>query len=344
MPENEFLPLSRKLSLSPLNEEEVSVSASELLYSELSEKNQLLEKAQKEALDYKLKCEALLSTLSENNKKRQREQSSPATPNAACPNPDEAPKKKPSPPPASAHEAAAAVSTPAMQSDDEVPAPAQHPPVIGFKFSKPYELLHSILCAYKAKQVIPGSAELPFDLCALMCKEEATATEKWSTGNCATYHKAVLSALRLVYPNKTEAWFAKPFLQSPTGAAKYWARVLTRRAQIWQAAADKKASTSLPPPYQEPLQDRIRRKIAERKAARINSLSRSFSGSRSKASAASSVRKQPSGLSSDSDETAATVIDLSQSPAASSASAPSGPSSASSTSGDSPPKAAPHPK
>ena len=182
---------------------------------------------------------------------------------------------------------------------------------------------------------------MPFEICALICTEEAIAVDKWTSSTCKAYHDALLSALRLVYPSKIESWYDKPFLKSPTGTRKYWVRVLNRRAEIWQAAADKKAAAPL---YQEPLKDRIRRKIAERKSARINSLSVSFKKSTPKKSALTSEHKRRSGLSSDSDEAAAAVIDLSQSPATSSTSPPSCSSSASTTSSDSPPKAAPHPK
>ena len=360
---SEFLPLSQKLSLSPLHDEEVSASASELLYSELTEKSELLKRAQNEAREYKLKCEALLSSLSE-SKKRQRDDARAARGAAGGTGPDEAPKKKHSPenklpaeaPPAPspapvapppmlpAKPKASALEPSVSHSDDEVPAPHQQPPQIDFEFEKPYERLHSILCAYKARQIMPGSAELPFDLCALMCKEEVENVKHWSTSTCASYHAAVISALGLVYPNKIKSWYDKPFLKSPRGTAKYWCTVLSRRAEIWQVAADRKAANSLPPPHQEPLRDRIRRKIAERKAERINSLSVSFTPSASKSHPVKPARKPSTGLSSDSDEPSATVIDLSQSPAPSSASVPSSSASASSASTDSPPKTAPHPK
>ena len=350
--EDAFLPLSQRLSLSPLHDEEVSASASELLYSELSDKkseldqkNKLLEEAQQQVREYKLKCDALLSSLSV-SKKRVREEPQGRLPEAHA---DAAPRKKPSPEhppkvPTPVPQKVADAATPHNISDDEVPLPSPSPVVLDFKFSKPYERLHSLLCAYKAKQVIPGSTELPFDLCALMCKEEAEAVEKWSRKTCAEFHKPVLAALKLVYPNKVDAWFKKPFLRDPAGAAKYWSKVLVRRSEIWYAAAKRKAAESLPPPFQEPLKDRIRRKIAERKAARVNSLSVSFRRSASKAPLKSLPPEPTLGLSSDSDEPSANVIDLSQSPAASSASTPSSVSSASSASSNSAPKAAPHPK
>ena len=233
--EEAFLPLSQKLSLSPLHDEEVSASASELLYSELSDKkseldqkSKLLKEAQEQVRDYKLKCEALMSSLSA-SKKRQREEAQGRLPEAHA---DAAPRKKPSPEhapkvPKPVAQKAADAAAPANLSDDEVPPPTPKPVALDFKFANPYERLQSILCAYKAKQVIPGSDELPFDLCALIVKEEADAVEKWSKRTCSEFHEPVIAALKLVYPNKVDAWFEKPFLCSPTGAAKYWSKVLS---------------------------------------------------------------------------------------------------------------------
>ena len=90
-----FFPLSQKFSLSPLQEESVAASASELLFSELNEKTNQLKLAQKEVQEYKLKCQALKSSLSEAKKRNRADDAGPV------PNPgieaDEAPKKRPSP-------------------------------------------------------------------------------------------------------------------------------------------------------------------------------------------------------------------------------------------------------
>lgn len=348
--DEKLFPFSQKLSLTPLHDEEVSVSASELLSSELSdrkseltEKNKLLRRAQEEVREYKLKCDALLSTLAE-SKKRQRDE--PRTPGSATtpPSVDEAPKKKPSPPPPAKAETPSKEPPAAQLSGDEVPPPAPQPvPPNPPKVCKEYERLQSILCAYKAKTVVPGSSGLPFDICALMCKEEADLVKGWSASTCAMYHKALISALKLVYPNKMEAWYDKPFLRSPLGTAKYWARVVTRRAEIWQIAADKAAAAFATPP--ESQKQRIRRRIAERKAQRLSTLQVACSRSppRNVLPPPLPARKARSGLSSDSDEASAAVIDLSQSPPASSSSSASVPSSASSSSASTPSKTAPSP-
>ena len=196
--EDPFIPLSRKISLSPLHDESVAASASELLYADLTEKTRLLELAQKEAEEYKMKCNALKSSLSA-AKKRQRPQAPPATPVPAV-HPDAAPKKRPSP---SSDEPKADVAPDkpsANESDDEVPPP--EPPALqplAKERARPFQLLGSILCGYKDEQVTPGSEELPFDLCAELCKEEASEVSAWDLPTCKRMHEAVLSALKLVY-------------------------------------------------------------------------------------------------------------------------------------------------
>ena len=115
--EADFIPLSQKISFSPPNDEATSASASELLFSELAEKNELLEKAQKEAQDYKLKCEALLTTLSDSTRKRHRENAEPEAAAAQAVCADEAPRKKPSP-------------TPAPPAVEENPIPAPCPDLV----------------------------------------------------------------------------------------------------------------------------------------------------------------------------------------------------------------------
>ena len=328
--EDSFIPLSQKLSLSPLHNESVAASASELLYSELTEKTQLLKLAQKETQVYKAKCQALLTSLAA-SKKRQRPNDPVSTPEASA-DPDEAPKKKPSPSNEEPIKGARPSEVNENDSDDEVLPP--EPPALQpleKERARPFQLLGSILCGYKDDKIVPGSEELPFDLCAELCKEEANEVSAWDSSTCQRMHEAILSALKLVYPHKKDQWFKRPFLVSPTGAAKYWARVLMRRFEIWSAAARKSAAL-----HRESLEQKIRRKISERRAARMKSLSKSALA-QSLDPYKTPVRNKHTGLSSDSDDENQNVIDLSQSPAASSS------SSAASASAPTP-KAAPHPK
>ena len=196
--EDSFIPLSQKLSLSPLHDESVAASASELLYADLTEKTRLLELAQKEAKEYKVKCQALKSSLSA-AKKRQRPQAPQVTPVPAV-DPDAAPKKRPSPSSDDPKVNAAPKVPSADESDDDVPPP--EPPAlqpVAKERARPFQLLGSILCGYKDEQVVPGSEELPFDLCAELCKEEASEVSAWDPPTCKRMHNAVLSALKLVY-------------------------------------------------------------------------------------------------------------------------------------------------
>ena len=329
--ETAFLPLSQKVSLSPLHEESVAASASELLYSELSDRTNQLKLAQKEVQEYKLKCRALMSSLSE-TKKRVRVEAAAMTPDPDQED-DAAPKKRPSP---SNEESASKQPPPAVagdNSDDEVPPP-EPPPLepVSTEKVRPFQRLGSILCGYKDDQVTPGSEDLPFDLCAELCKEEAEEVAAWDSTTCESMHDAVMSALRLVYPHKKEIWFSKPFLVDPRGAATYWSRVLMRRHEIWSAAAKKAAALR-----KESLTQKIRRKIRERSVMRSKALSKAAllpKGDPFK----TPVRRQHSGLSSDSDDENHKVIDLSQSPASASS------SSSSTGASKAPPKAAPHPK
>ena len=332
--DEKFFPLSQKDSLPPPLDESVAASASELLFSELTEKTKLLELAQKEIRDYKLKYDALMSASSA-SKKRQRNVVPPQAA-AAAPEPDEAPRKKPSPEVEKAPPKPEVPKQSLSDSDDEVPPP--EPPPLASEQPAPtanktrlFEQLNSVLCAYKDKQIKPGSKELPFEICAELCKEEAEAVAAWNLGTRRRRHRAVISALRLVYPHKKESWFQSPFLLSPSGAAKYWTRVLTRRADIWKTAAATAKSL-----HRESLQQKIRRKISERRQSRIKLLSRSA------AVAANDPFKTPvrtsrSPLSSDSDDEPNKVIDLSQSPAEASS------KSAGATVAEASPKLAPAP-
>ena len=315
----------------------VAASASELLFDDLSEKTKLLRIASREADQYKKRCLALAAELA-SVKKRSRSAAkidSPAPSDATL----EAPKKKRSPPEAARAEKhvaqhvdqvpneeqpkqplpSKATAPKAIQdSDDEVPAPAAVPPPAPTK-AKAFEDLSSILCAYKDKnrpaseKVIPGSTDLPFNVCADLCRDEVEAISTWSNVELARFHPAILSALRLVYPNKKAEWFKSKFLQSHKDTAEYWAQVLTRRAEIWDAAAARVAAVAVPAAaFRKPLRDRIRDKIKQRKEGKIASL-------KAKASAASKCKPTPKASggapsSSDSDTAPAFVVDLSKSP------------------------------
>ena len=208
-------------------DESIGTSASELLFADLSEKTKLLKIAADEAHQYRLRCLALRHELA-SVKKRQREELAAHASSAVRDHDPEIsnPKKRPSP------EFIGEPAEPHVDiSDDEVPLPQKAPSALKHKNkandNRLFENLHSILCGYKDEKVFPGSAELPYEVCAQLCREEAATVSSWKASRRKFYHKNILSALRLVYPHKRDEWFQSPFLLHPDGAAKYWANVLT---------------------------------------------------------------------------------------------------------------------
>ena len=312
----------------------VSASASEILFEDLTEKTRLLKIAAKQAEIYKKRCAALSAELA-SAKKRDRVtaeiDAAPVSDGEA-----EAPKKKRSPPSAAAANTQPAPSVvpvktkkgskkkavrePGSNSDDDVPAPAPkvRPLTAG---CRQFEQLHSILCAYKDDSnpmTVPGSPELPFELCAELCRDEAAAITSWSAAEKARFHPAIVSALHLVYKNKKPEWFQSKFLSSFEQTAEYWRQVLTRRSEIWDAAAKRGAAVLAASAIATiTLKERIRQKIKQRKEGKIAALKVSTASASKSATkntpVATSVPNNES-PSSDSDSATPTVVDLSVSP------------------------------
>ena len=208
------------------------------------------------------------------------------------------------------------VGTFAQDSDDDVPLPndGTDKPVKKKADDRLFEELRSVLCGYKSKQIVPGSKALPFEVCAEMCKDEAAEVLKWTPSEKRRRHKNVLSAIRLVYPNKKEAWFNSKFLLNPQGAAQYWSRVLSRRAEIWYAAG-KRAAAHADMVRPKSLKEKIREKIAQRRASRLRASLPPPISAPSGDPFKTPTRRKKSGLSSsDSDQDEQQVIDLSTSP------------------------------
>ena len=315
----------------------VGTSASELLFADLSEKTRLLKIASDEAHQYKLCCRALRAELATARKRPRDVPIDGPVPPAGNPEVIHNPRKRPSPE-VLASSAAKPWAPPSDASDDEVPLPT----VPKVRKSKPaahdrlFEQLQSVLCGYKDEKIVPGSVELPLSICAALCRDEAAAVEKWGTAECKLYHKPIISALHLVYPNKRPEWFRSGFLLRPDEAAKYWVKVLARRAEIWEAAA--KRLESHPAPIERPmsLKEKIRKKIAERREQRtraIKSSMRSVGFTNPFKTPASKPSITLSSSGSDNE-----IVDLSKSPAGSSE------AEKSKTSVPSPPKMAPEPK
>ena len=146
-----------------------------------------------------------------------------------------------------------------------------------------FEGLNSVLCEYKkckenGDDSFKPSYEGPltFEVCAEMADEEATDIDGWSYQQKIERRPMIVSALRLVYKNKKEEWFSKPFLMSPLGAAEYWQEVLKRRAALWREAhksAQQRAATSndMVSPVRSSVHRRLREKL--KKKSKNNSTS-----------------------------------------------------------------------
>lgn len=121
-------------------------------------------------------------------------------------------------------------------SDDDVPAPDEidlATPVA----KQPEELfrkLESIVTSYKLGEVNPKDPKSPlgFTACAELCEEEMRDLNTWSKQRKSELHPIVVSAIRVVFPDKKPEWYHKAFIKSPIGAADYWYKVLERRAQL----------------------------------------------------------------------------------------------------------------
>ena len=301
-------------------EESVPSSAASLLMSELAKKTKLLKIVTDEAFQYrrsytelakKVKFADSLARNAKTVKKRSREEPTASLLMSDESEPEENPKKRPSP--ESTDLAAAALGENlACESDDEVPlpvpAPSAHEPPTHANGHKPFESLHSILCGYKDGKVKPGSKELPLDLCAELCRDEIKEIKTWSERQHRAFHKPILSALKLVYPKKDKKWFASPFLRSPTGAVKYWSKVLARRAEMWESAAKVLARSKL----SKSLKKRIREKIEQRRSQKVSTLRAAAKASSHSDPFKTPNRKPSKGLSSS--ESEPEVVDLSVSP------------------------------
>ena len=159
-------------------------------------------------------------------------------------------------------------------SDDEVPVPDLSPEEPEKKTDeKLYNGLQSIICGYKSGAFNPKDPDSPvtFKLCAELAQEEIGIAKEWLKSRKALekFHPMVLSALRLVYPNKKDEWFQRPFLKSKKGAITYWIKVLERRVEIWSHKANKESEHKAKSQIAS-LTERIRDKIDKRKAQAVS--------------------------------------------------------------------------
>ena len=186
------------------------------------------------------------------------------------------------------------------ESDDDVPIPEGATAALPQPAKdKAYEGLHSTLCAYKAGIIDPRSSkDITFEICAEMVEDEIEDARRWQRAQKVEYHPMIISALKLTYKDKDPQWFSQPFLLSPTGAHKYWIKVMQKRAELWRAAASNKTQTSRGP---QSVQQRLQKKLAKKKLVQTKSASKATQPAACKAKQLISVISD----SSDSDSEAA---------------------------------------
>ena len=256
---------------------------------DLLSKQQLLRMAERNAAEFKRRLDEAVAKL-EKREEANRAATSSSAPRAGAKRKGKAPKKSaeaavvpddesPSPPkrtktsgPFQNIMGAGITRNASESSDDDVPDPdhsVSPPPATG-KRDEAYKGLDSILCLYKEKKVDPRrSSEITFELCAELCTEEIEETGKWTTQQKLDRHKMILSALKLVYKDKEAKWFQSAFLQSPSGAHKYWMKVLQKRAALWKETAQKAKILQLRAGNRtrKSTQQRLREKIQKKKLA-----------------------------------------------------------------------------
>lgn len=207
-----------------------------------------------------------------------------------APTEDEAPKKRPSPEPKPVgHLVDIMAGTSGehdVQSDDEVapPSPKTVPAELDHErvdVCQKFQELNSVVCAYKQLLIDPRDPKdvnFTFGVCAQMCEQEVADLAKWSDDVKERLHPAIISALHIVYPDKKESWYSKPFLQSPLGTADYWGKVLQRRAELWRVAERKQKQSKLTTPELRSVRQAAREKLRMRLKNKVVSLIPAMAG------------------------------------------------------------------
>ena len=258
----------------------VPESASQLLAHKLSQKDKQLQEMNAKLERYRKRFEAIEAKISSPSK---RERSEPAPePNAdqlstSSSGSEELPppRKKPSPEPAAEKarpiarqrvrrvpEALPDLVTISPDMSPPSPVKAPSPPLAPVK--PKYLGLRSIICAYKEGGFTPGEGEFPYQLCADFLADEIESAQGWSREEQIRFLPMIIAALKLIYPSDDEPnkWETRPFSKSPSGATKYWIKVLRQWSVLWLgkalAAAPKKTT---PSSAMEELTARIRNRI-----------------------------------------------------------------------------------
>ena len=188
--------------------------------------------------------------------------------------PDELPPptKKPSPEPSpelpqtkpktKAKQKPARDASPSSESEMAPPSPDQDS-ASSEVTPQPYEGLNSIVCACKQEGGFrPGKDGLTYDFCAELVEEEILAVADWDRAQKVRSLPMILSALKLIFPSEKGDWSSRIFASSPSGAARYWCKVLKQYKNLWLKRAKKEKELVKSPSTMASVTSRIRSKIA----------------------------------------------------------------------------------
>ena len=294
-------------NVAPADLEKYSIapSASAQVIADITTQTNLRHIAEQRASQIQARCNQLQKKLDAAAKNNKRKADQPPDPEET-----DSPKKRHSPPKplldvlASQRAAPHLDDSDSVTSDDVVPSPDDQEQT-GAK-QPTFEGLNSILCEYKKSKgsddhtFVPSfEGPITFTVCAEMADEEADDINEWSYQQKIDRRPMIISALRLVYNDKKEEWFSKPFLMSPLGAAEYWQEVLRRRAALWREAhkqAQSKADSL------DEVSSPIRSSVHKRLRSKLKKRSQSKAAISTAAVAIDGGRSSPVSLSSDPDD------------------------------------------
>lgn len=250
-------------------------SASQQMAAELSvRKAQQLNEVNAKLEKYRKRLEALESERKGPQKRDRNDadvEAAKGQTGAAAAGPDDRPPptKKPSPevPPVKNK------TKPKRRPKKDVPAPLEaemappspdHDSESSDKETQPYDGLNSIVCACKQEGgFTPGKDGLTFEFCVELVEEEILAAAEWDREQKTQYLPMIISALKFLYPSIEGSWDNKVFSKSPSGAARYWIKVLKSWKLRWEdKAEDEKQPHKSPPATMASVTSRIRNKIA----------------------------------------------------------------------------------
>ena len=272
----------------------VPESASQLLAHKLSQKDKQLQDMNAKLELYRKRFEAIEAKISSPAKRERSEPVAAASADQLSTSSSGSedlppPRKKPSPEPAAekarpeARQRVRRVLDPlpdlvTISPDMSPPSPVRAPSPPPAPIKPKYLGLRSIICAFREGGFTPGEGEFPFQLCADLLADEIKTVQKWNREEQVRFLPMIIAALKLIYPSDDQPnkWESRPFSKSPSGAAKYWIKVLRQWTTLWLgkalAVVPKKTT---PSSAMEELTTRIRNRIKSSTRTRADKLGES---------------------------------------------------------------------